>query len=83
MSKILITHGNVKIETTKEELMDVSETPDGVSINFKNGLQLLKADPYMPNAPKQLIVNTLNRFEGKKITVTLDNYTKPVMVDLN
>jgi hypothetical protein len=82
MAKILINHGNVKIEASREDLVDVSETPDGVSINFKNGLQILHADPYMPSGPKQIIKNTLDKFQGKVITVNLDNYQNPTKVDM-
>lgn len=80
---ILIKQGQFELKIPRSELVDVAETADGVSFNFKNGLSLLKTDGYMPAGAKNLIKNTLDNFPGANITVDLSNYDKPVYADMS
>lgn len=81
MTDILIKVGNVKVEASKNDIMEVSETPDGVSFSFKGGLQVLFTDPYMPSSAKQIVKNTADNIEGKKLVFELDNASAPARVD--
>jgi hypothetical protein len=78
---IIIKKGTLKLEVDRGELVEVSETHDGVAFNFKGGLQLYYTDNYMPTASKQIMQNTSNSYPGKKLIFDLDNVMKPVMVD--
>lgn len=81
MAEITIKVGNVKIEASRSDLMDVSETPDGVSFSFKEGLQVLFTDPYMPSSAKQIVKNTADNIKGKRLIFELDNPQIPARVD--
>jgi hypothetical protein len=78
---ITIKKGNIEMKFPKDELVEVSETHDGIAFNFKRGLQLYQIEQFMPTHVKQLIANSINTFAGNKIVVDLDNSKRPVMVD--
>ena len=80
-SKITIKKGTFKLEVPREELVEVSETADGVAFNFKGGLQLYYYNNFLPSATKQIIKNTADSFPGKRLIFDLDNERKPVLVD--
>lgn len=78
---ITIKKGKFKVVVPRSELIDVSETHDGVAFNFKGGLQLYYIDNHMPAATKSIMSNTANSFAGKKIIFNLDNLRQPALVD--
>lgn len=78
---ITIKKGSVTLTAPKSELIEVSETHDGIAFNFKKGLQLYQIEQYMPTQIKQLIKNTTDTFENNNVIIDLDNSKKPVMVD--
>jgi hypothetical protein len=84
MADLVITrkNGSFNLTVDRSEMLDVSETADGVSISFKGGIQLLKTDPMMPSSAKNLIKNALDSYEGKKLLLDLDDYRTPVKLDL-
>jgi hypothetical protein len=82
MAEIRIKKGSINLVANKAELMDVSETADGMSFTFKDGLQLYLTDAYMPAAFKQQIKLTVDRFEGATVNIDFDNVKKPVLVEL-
>jgi hypothetical protein len=77
---IKIKKGEIVITAPKSELVEVSETHDGIAFNFKRGLQVYQIEQFMPTHIKQLIKNTTDSFEGNNIIIDLDN-KRPVMVD--
>jgi hypothetical protein len=79
---ILIKQGDFELRVPRSQLVEVAETADGVSFNFKNGISVLKIDGYMPMGTKNLIKNTLDNFPTANITVDLGNYSKPVFADV-
>lgn len=81
--KVTIKKGSIEMTFPKEELVEVSETHDGIAFNFKRGLQLYQIEQFMPVHIKQLIANTVNQFAGGNIIIDLDNSKKPVMVNLD
>lgn len=81
MAEITIKVGGVKLEASKNDLVDVSETPDGVVFSFKGGLQALFTDPYMPSSAKQIVKNTADNIKGKRLIFELDNPKAPARVD--
>ena len=81
MAKITIKKGGVIVTADRKDLMEVSETHDGVSFNFKGGLQVYYTDNFMPNQNKQIIKNTADHFLKQKISFDLDNLTQPAKVD--
>ena len=81
MSEITIKKGDFKVIVPRAELVEVSETADGVAFNFKGGLQLYYYNNFLPSATKQIIKNTADSFPGKKLIFDLDNEQKPVLVD--
>ena len=82
MSEVLIKKRGFELKVKKEELVEVHETADGVAFHFKDGITLIKDDPYMPSGTKQLIKNTIDRFESGNITIDLDNQKQPARVDM-
>jgi len=80
-TKILIKKGSMKIEVDRSDLVEVNETYDGITFNFKDGLQLYYTDHFMPQGMKEIIKNTSNHFPENKIIFDLDNPRKPAMVD--
>jgi hypothetical protein len=81
MSEITIKVGNVKVEASRNDIMEVSETPDGVAFNFKGGLQVVFTDPYMPTSAKQIVKSTADNIREKKLIFELDNPKMPARVD--
>jgi len=81
MAEITIKVGNVKLEASRSDLIDVSETPDGVVFGFKGGVQFLFTDTYMPSSAKQIVKNTADNIHGKRLIFELDNPQAPARVD--
>lgn len=80
-AQITIKKGTFHLTVPREELVEVSETADGVAFNFKGGLQLYYYNNFLPSATKQIIKNTADSFPGKKLIFDLDNEARPVLVD--
>ena len=80
MTEIIIKSGNTSINTSTEELKEVSETPDGVVFNLKGGLDILYSNQNMPSSIKQIIKHTADKMCGKKIIFELDNLRRPAMI---
>lgn len=78
---VTIKNGPLKLTVPRSELVDVSETHDGVAFNFKGGVQLYYTNNFMPQTTKQIMVQTSNSFPGKKLIFDLVNHAKPAMVD--
>lgn len=81
MAKIMIKDGTLELKVDRSDLVEVSETPDGVVFNFKNGIQLHKVEQYMPTSIKQIIKNTADNFPGHNLIFELDNPKVPARVD--
>lgn len=81
MAEITLKAGNVKVEANRSDLVSVDETPDGVSFQFKGGLQVMYTNPYMPTSAKQIVKNTADQIKEKKLIFELDNAKRPAMVD--
>jgi len=58
MAKIIIKHRSLELNVDRKDLVEVSETHDGVVFNFKGGIQLYYANDKMLSATKNLIKNT-------------------------
>ena len=82
MAQVIIKKGSIEIKADRMDLIEVSETHDGVAFNFKGGLQIYQTDPNMASAIKQLMSNSANRFENGMIIFDLDNQKTPVRVEL-
>jgi len=81
MAKIIIKDGSLKLEVDRKDLIEVSETPDGVVFNFKNGVQLHKTEQFMPSSTKQIIKNTADNYPDHNLIFELDNPKTPARVD--
>ena len=80
MADIIIKKASMELKIDRSELVQAEETPDGISFSFKNGFQLLYNDQYMEAARKNIIKNTSNSYDGKKLVFDFDNKRHPVMV---
>jgi len=78
---ITIKRGPLKVNVPRSELVDVSETHDGVVFNFKGGIQIYYTNNFMQTSTKNLIKNTADNYPGKKIIFDLDNQRQPALVD--
>ena len=83
MTELLIKVGNVNITATKDDLVEVTETADGINFVFKGGLTISFMNQYMQSNTKQIIKNTADHMSGKKITFTLDSPKNPILVNAN
>jgi len=81
MAEITIKVGDIKVEASRKDLIEVNETPDGVSFTFKGGIQILFTDPYMPSSAKQIVKNTADHMKEKRLIFELDNPRAPARVD--
>lgn len=81
MSEIIIKKGTVILKCNKEDLIEVSETHDGIAFNFKGGLQLYNVDADMPIPTKKLITQATDSFSAPKVIIDLLNLRKPAIVD--
>jgi len=81
-TKIIIKKGTLHLEVNRDELVEVNETHDGIAFNFKGGLQLYYTDNFMEQGMKEIIKNTSNHFQDKKIIFDLDNVRQPALVDV-
>lgn len=79
---VTINRGTFKLTTPRSELIEVSETHDGIAFTFKAGLQLYFIAPYMPNDVKQLMSGASNKFNDKNLIFDLENRKHPVKVDM-
>jgi hypothetical protein len=79
--QITIKRGPLTLTVPRSELVDVSETHDGVAFNFKGGVQLYYTNNFMQTGAKQIMKNTADSFPGKKIIFDLDNPRQPALVD--
>lgn len=79
---ILIKKGSLEFNLPKSELVDVSETHDGVVFNFKGGIQIYYTNNFLQSSTKQMIKQALDAFHGKKIIIDLDNVRRPALVDI-
>lgn len=79
-STITIKKGKLEVTVPRSELVDVSETHDGVAFNFKGGIQIYYTDNFMKTATKQMVKQAADTFEGKVI-FDLDNPKKPALID--
>lgn len=80
-STITIKRGKLEVTVPKTELVDVSETHDGVAFNFKGGIQIYYTDNFMQTSTKQIIKQAADSFEGK-VVFDLDNPQRPALVDV-
>lgn len=80
-TQITIKKGTFNLTVPRDELVEVSETADGVAFNFKGGLQLYYYNNFLPSATKQIMRNTADSFPGKKLIFDLNNERNPVLVD--
>lgn len=80
---IKVKHGNVTIEFPRTELVEVSETADGIVFQLKDGLAFEKIDGYMPISAKQLMKNTADSFDQANLEYDLKNYNKPVVANMD
>ena len=78
---ITIKNGPLKLTVPRSELVDVSETHDGVAFNFKGGVQLYYTNNFMQQGSKQIMAHAADNFPGKKLIFDLVNHQKPVLVD--
>ena len=78
---VSIKRGLLKITVPRTELIDVSETHDGVAFNFKGGIQFYYTNNFMQQATKNIIKNTADSFPGKRLIFDLDNPRQPALVD--
>lgn len=78
---MVIKQGEFELKVPRKELVSVDETHDGITFLFKGGIQLYKADQFMPISVKNIMKNTADSYPGKKLVFELDNHKRPVYVD--
>lgn len=80
MAEITIKVEGTVVNTNTDNLVEVSETPDGVNFVLKGGLSVNFIDPYMPSSAKQIIKNTADHMKGKKLIFEPANPKRPAMI---
>jgi len=72
-------NGKEFIRTTRDMVLDISHTADGIVISFKDGFLMTYSDMYMPSHTKELIRTSLN-MANATLEIDVANYNKPVIV---
>jgi len=80
MTQLVIKVAGTELVTSMDNLVEVSESADGMVFDFKGGLSLIFTESYMPSSTKQVVINTIEKIKGKKIIVELDNPKQTVLV---
>lgn len=80
---ITIKHGKLELRVPRSELVELSETADGVVFQFKDGLSLEKMDQYMPISAKQLMKNSADSFPQANLIFDLKDFSKPVLANMD
>ncbi len=80
-TQIIIKHKSLNLSVDRSELVDVSETHDGIVFNFKGGVQLYYTNNSMPHSVKQIMSSTADNYPGRKLIFDLGDAKKPVLVD--
>lgn len=80
MSEITIEKQGLKVSLKRKDLIEISETHDGVVFNFKYGLHLYVTDPQMPLSTKQLLKAATDNFREGKVQINLTDYEHPAKV---
>ena len=65
MVQITIKSESFEATVDRNMLLTADQTADGMSFIFKNGVQLLYSNQYMPNSMKERIKSSIDSFEGK------------------
>ena len=81
MADITIKKQGVEISVSRKDLIEVSETHDGIVFNFKYGLHLYVTDPHMPLSAKQLLKAATTNFREGNIKIDLADYQHPARVE--
>ena len=71
--------GKEFIRTTRDMVLDISHTADGIVISFKDGFLMTYSDMYMPSHTKELIRTSLN-MANATLEIDVANYNQPVIV---
>ena len=71
--------GKEFIRTTRDMVLDISHTADGIVISFKDGFLMTYSDMYMPSHTKELIRTSLN-MANATLEIDVANYNQPVVV---
>ena len=80
---ILIKKNNIEINATKEDIIIIEETHDGLNIRFRNDTNFYITDVYMPLSVKKQIVTSFNKYvkaEFDLLTIDLSNYKQPILL---
>lgn len=78
--KLTIKKGSFNMVADRSSLAVINETPDGVSFEFKDGIQLLDTDYNLPGDTKQRLKLNIDKLTTGDITVDLLNYKNPVTI---
>lgn len=82
MAEVTITKNGVEVCSERKDLVEASQTHDGIVFNFKYGVHFYCSDPHMPLATKQLIQASIANFKKGKVKIDLTNYNNPASVEL-
>jgi hypothetical protein len=84
MSNVMIKvkKGTFNLSAPRSDLLEVSETHDGVAFSFRGGLQLYFTAPYMPQEVKHLMNLSSGKYDQKNLIFDLDDVKFPVKIDI-
>jgi hypothetical protein len=77
-----IKRGGMEANIPRNELISISETPDGLAFKFKYGSNIIVDDPNMPSEIKQKICIADTTFKKGNLIINLNDYRVPITVNL-
>lgn len=80
--KVTIKRGMMNFESPRNQLISCTETPDGISFKFKEGLIVTVDDLNMPSSVKQRICIADTSFTKGSLIFNLNDYRTPVSLSL-
>ena len=79
-TKITINKKESSVIIQRSDLIEVSETHDGLVFKLKNGIDLFITDAYMPAPFKRQVKVSVDKFDKSNIVVDLANPSAPVSI---
>ena len=78
--KLTFKRGKIEFTINRKEIIAVDETPDGITLKFQGGINIVIEDLHMPQDVKQRVAMADIGFKKGNLLFNLNDYINPVML---